>query len=341
MGLKFNSDGSLRAFTPEEVDALEIETRGVRDGSHPTHVRGVNSSTIRQAYFCDFDMFEDAVAYWLGGAVTWIDSTFTRRLSRIMPQRFPGLPNFAFTKIESATGHKFIEDDDDGVPRYEKMEVVLTAEHLPFDLAEDEDTGSETFRYWQRLPSQNSADYLTMPGGVQHYLRPDGVGAGNPRPHKIPIPYSIGFTTPKSIIRRKWNRVPATAYYPGSGLFKRIWGDPVTGARPWVGAVNSNVFENYERWTLLFLGAEEEYDRDQLGDRFCWNLTYSWLYDPNGHLNKYYFETDPAVMAGNYNGWYFTGKGDLWYNQNDIVPLPDDYSLHPERNMYGLVSVAD
>jgi hypothetical protein len=336
MGLKTNDDGSLREFTAEEVEALGIESRGVRDGSHPTHVRAVNSNTVQVKWLCDFDMFEDAVAYWLGGAVRYVNFSGDYKVSRVSPQSPPGLPNFAYTKIESATGHQFLEDDEDGNPTYSKMDVTLTAEHVPFDLLPDEDTSNETFRYFQVLPSQPSADYLTLPGGVCHYLTEAG-GAG--RPNQVAIPYNVGLTQPKSIIRRKWWRVPYDVYKPGHTLYKRIWGDPANDERPWVGTVNANALFNYPRWTLLFLGVEEELDRDQLGDRLSWNLTYSWQYDPNCHLKKYYYDMD----SGANNGYYFVAGrgGTTWVDQNGIVAIDDDYTLFPERDQVFLFSPAD
>lgn len=349
MGLPTNEDGTCRPFTPEEVVAMGIEIIGIKDGASPVHVRALNSSTIRVMYRCLAPAFDngDFLAYMLGGS-NWTGDGF---LSRLLPQTYPLLPEFACTKLEDAHGYpiarfaggQYLGKSPLGaIPAYAKMTCEFTFEHVPFALLPDGLTSSELFRYVQTLPSTTEANYLTLPSSVLRYFRDPEEPGFDPtrRPNNVSIPHSIGFPVVTQTIRRKWIRVPFGAWQPGAPLYNRVVGDPTNNQRPYIGTVNDRNFMGYDRWTLLYLGIDEELDRDPIGEGYCWNLTHKWMFDPQTHLRKYFFETDAKTGVGNGNGYYFVGTSQFW-PANSIAALPDDTTYLCERNHMNLFNTAE
>ena len=343
MGLNIDGDGNVIPFTPEQIAGMGIEIIGIKDGASPVHVRALNSSTIRVMYRCLAPAFDngDFLAYMLGGA-TYPASQF---LSRLLPQTYPLLPEFACTKLEDAHpypiskfgGEQFLGKSPLGaIPAYAKMTCEFTFEHVPFALLPDDLTSSERFRYTQTLPSTTEANYLTLPGSVLRYLGPDGTPAP---PQRTSIPYSLGFPIVSQIVRRRWIRVPFLAWQPGSPLSNRVLGSPADGIRAYIGTVNDRNFMGYDRWTLLYLGLDEELDRDPIGQDYCWNLTHKWAFDPQQHLRKYWFNPDPNNI-GTGNGYYFVGTSQF-YQADSIASLPDDTTYLCERNHENLFSTAE
>src|SRR6185312_398431 len=197
MGLPLNDDGTCRPFTPAEVVAMGIEIIGIRNGESPIHSRALNASTVQVKYRVLSAAFNsgDFLAYMLGGAAITGDN----RLSRLMPQTFPGLPQFAATVLNDARGFPvrafggklFLGQDPIGpIPAYAKMDCEVTFECVPFPMLPDGLTSSELFRYVQKLPASTDANYLTLPGSVLRYFRdPDEPGFDPARrPNNVPIP---------------------------------------------------------------------------------------------------------------------------------------------------------
>jgi hypothetical protein len=324
--LPTNPDGSLREFDALEIADMNIQSRGVRDGSNPTHTRRTNASTIRQAFFCDYDQLDNFLIYMLGAAVVYDDSG-TDRLSRLMPQSPEGYPEFAFVQLESATGHKIVGDVagasvDYPTPEYDRWECVLLAEHVPFDLLPDDTTPNERSRYVQTLPTTGEANYQTVPGGIMRYIRNPALPDPTERPHGLPIPFSIGVVVPTANVSRRWVRLPYEAWEEGSTLWNRMNGDPETGAAGLIGTINSSEIFGYPQGSLLMMPPEEQLDRDPLGDGWAWTLTFKWQYRRDHHNWLRWWETDPA--EANTNGLYFVGNGTTYYT-TDL--LPDGVSL--------------
>lgn len=333
-----NGDGSIRAFTTSEIDAIEIETLGIEDGSSPTHTRRVNESTSRYEFLIKADMMERFLAYYLGAAKRYTpDGGGADKISRLLPQTVPGKPQFAFVALENATGHKFEVDEprDDTAretiePTYERRRCTLIAQHVPFAMRAD-NAGAESLRYVQTLPSQGQTDYLNLPGGVMKYYKSGGGGPTNKS-----IPYSIGFPEPKSIVKRKWIRVPYNCWGPGTELYARVYGNQEEGTAPYVGSINSVVmFPDADSGIginpgyLMFLGVEEEIQLDPLGDGLAWDLTLTWQQTHLApHTWKYYYSTAAADAAN--NGWYFTAKANATYYPT--ATLPDNTALHNARD---------
>jgi hypothetical protein len=332
-----NENGSLREFTEDEIADMDIESRGVRDGSSPTHVRVVNASSVEYVFFCDYDQFEAFVCYMLGAVVMYDDSG-NNRISRLMPQSPPDLDEFAFVRVQSATGHRFDEDDPGHdafpSPTYDKMEVVLVAEHVPFDLKTDEETTTEDERYLQTLPSQAEVQYLGLPGGTMRYIRESGVG----RPNLVPIPYGIGIPEVTAAVSRKWVRIPFLAWQPGSQLFERVYGVAESGTPPYAASVNKTALLGYQPGTLLFMGVEEELVRDPIGTGFVWNLVLKWMWKDQGHNRFRYQETDPAAAAT--SGYYFASAPPNSTHYTSAT-LPDGVAMFNAREHSNLFLVGD
>jgi hypothetical protein len=327
-----NEDGSIRPYTEAEIDAIEIETLGIRDGSSPTHSRRVDASTSQYQYLINPDYLDRFVAYMLGAVVQYLPNVGSYKLSRLLPQRVPDKPKFAFTELNSATGHQFYTDQPRGetvpiTPGYTKLKCTVTAQMLPFDLYDDADITDESDRYVQTLPSQNEVSYLNLPGGIMRYKTVSG-GAG--KPNNVRIPYNIGFPVPTSTISRKWIRIPFESWGPGTILFNRVFGDVYEGELPFCGSVNKYEFLGYPPGYLLYLGVEEELQMDPLGEALAWNLTHKWQAAHLAPHNwKYFFSSVDSDASA--QGWYFVAKDDAssYYPPGSV---PDNTSLFNEKD---------
>ena len=334
-----NANGSIREFTEGEIAAMEIETLGVRDGSHPTHTRDVNSSTVEAEYLIKSTKFEEFCAFMLGAQKLYTDGVV--KLSRLPPQRWPRTygsddDSFVAVKVPRATGHQITGDDvltgDFPVPEYNRMRVSVLFQHCPFDVEADADVTVETQRYVQTLPSQHNTNYISLPAGVMKYQKSGGGG-----PTGQQVPYGIGFPVPESIISRKWIRLPFAAWGPGTTLFNRVHGDTAAGTKPYVGTINRTAFLGYPAGHLLYLGPEEELQLDPLGDAFCWNLTHKWLvkyYAP--HTWFYYHPTAAAYAAD--AGWYYCAK--VGQTFESVADMDDGDSLFDAKEHADLFKVS-
>jgi hypothetical protein len=274
-----NPNGSIRDFTPAEIAAMRIRTRGIRDGSSPRHTRDPNGSTVQMKFLVDANYLERFAVYMLGASVKYTDG-FGQHISRLMPQTFPGKPQMVAVKIDEATGFQFQQDDTTSktypVPTFRDADTTITFQHLPFFLATDAQIaagGNERDRYVQVLPSQHDVSYLNLPGGIMRYIRQSGTAI----PHGAPIPFNLGIPIPESTIRRKWFRVPYNLWGENTILFGRVFGNLELGTKPYVGTINTVELFGYPPGYLLYLGIEESLELDPLGDDLAWDLTHKWL----------------------------------------------------------------
>lgn len=326
-----NGDGSIRDFTTAEIDAMEIETYDIEEGGFPTHTAGPDGVTIKATYFCKYSLFDRFQCYMTGAATDYLDGG-DLKISRMLPQRWPGKVSVACVRIDSATGHQFIADDGTGllVPTYEKMKCALTFQQLPFDMDHDVSTTNERNRYVQVMPSVSEVQYLNLPGGAMCYVVSGGVDGppATPVPHKRAIPYGIGYPIPTSTIGRKWHRVPKDCWGPGTPLHQRVFGNIQSGTKPWVGTCNVETMLGYPPGFLLYLGPEEEIGWDPVEDDLCWTLTHKWLARTVAPHNwMYFFSTLDADAAA--NGWYLAVKKGGTYSTIEL--LPDETGLFNSR----------
>lgn len=336
MGLPLNADGSLRPYTADEVLAFKLQSRGIRDGSHPTFARSMNSSTVRAVYFCAKDKLEDVITYFLGAAVAYNPGS-GYRLSRLMPQTWPGKPNVAATQVVSAKGFKFVKDDPAVTqfpkPDYDRMEVEFLFEVVPFDLQTDAalEEGDERGRYVQALPTESDANYVTLPGfGGMTYRTQDALP-----PHNTTVPLNLGMTVITGIVSKKWHRLPKTnCWSPGSALWNRFYGDPEAGTLPYIGTVNKSAIYGYKAGTLLLMPPSEEIVYDPVTDSFVTNLTIRWQHKPQLHN---WFPAMLKVAGVSVAKWAFVSNDGNYYNTS---ALPDGRSIFNAREHVQLFSIA-
>ena len=337
-----NPDNSLRAFLPDEIAAMGIETYKIESGEHPTHSRQPSASTIRATYLVNYEQYEYFVSFMLGGSWYYEDAGGTTRLTRLMPQTWPGRAQYACSSIDGTEGHQFVADDNVSaqfpVPTYSQMKVDVTFQQVPFGLKTDAEIVlagyDETQRYLQTLPSEPSTDYITLPGGCLRFIAPSGSGPTGGQP--IPINHNIGFPVTGAIIKRKWWRIPFNQWGPGSRLYQLFFpSEEGSATQSIVGTINSQPVIGYNPGQLLLLAPEEEIQSDTAGtplgaDTLCWNLTFKWLLKPQGHNWFWYQPAAPntgAPPAG--AGFYFVTNNNTWYPSST---LPDGVSLFNARD---------
>jgi hypothetical protein len=339
-----NSDGSIRDFTPAEIAAIGIETYDIDHGGFPTHTRGPDGGTLKATYFINYNMFERFVCYMLGACKSFTDGSGNFRISRMLPQTWPGKPQIAAVKIDSATGHQFDTDNSDEllVPTYNFMKVVITFQQLPYSLKSDADTvQDESQRYFQVMPSTSDVQMLSLPGGVMRYA----TSGGGTLIDEKQIPYGVGFPIPTITISRKMHRIPIDCWGPGSILYTRVFGNVPAGVKPWAGSYNVDVLfpttgpggdGGYPQGYALFFAIEEELEFDPPSDDLVWSLTLKWQIKTIApHPYLYFYSTAAAESA--LNGWYLAIKvGASW---SDLATLPDETGLFNGRQHAKLTQV--
>jgi hypothetical protein len=357
MPFNLSPQGEILPFSDAQVAAMGIETYGIEDGDHPTFTREVNQSTMRVKYMVnpDTQSLDNFFCYMLGGASMAFGFGTGNYLSRLLPQQltYEGVTysNFGAVKIEDAHGQQFSVDDvlSNPVPiaTYTKFYVTVLYQQFPFQLLTDQQIadmgGDENLRYVQQLPTNSQVDYLNLPGTIGRYVTNPPTPIITPlnpanAPNGYPVPYGTGFPSSQSIVQRKWIRIPYTAWGEGSDLYATLFGDyeGLTPAGPFiglVGTVNTEAFLGYPAGTLLMLAPEEELVMDPTGG-LSWNLTYRFLFKPQGHNFFYYFPSGAATGLG--AGWYFvniTSGDSLFYNRTfPMALLPDGVCYFNSRN---------
>ncbi len=347
MPFNYNSDGSIRPFTPTEIDSMGIDTLGVEDGDHPTFTREVSQNTMRARYVINADQLDNFICFMLGGQVVYPSgATFSgAALSRLPPQGLSygdvDYSNYAAVKVESATGRKILTDDTDSndypIPEYNWFDVTILFQQMPFNVLDDEEANNdETTRYLQQLPSSSQVDYLGLPGGIARYITPPSMAGVNP--NGIPIPYAVGFPTALTTISYKWIRLPFATWGVNSYLYFTLFGDVQSGAIGLIGTVNSQEFLGYPPGVLLMLAPEEELVLDPTTNELSWNLTYKFLVKWAGHNWFYYWPAGTGTVStpGGKPGWYFVNAAQLnspyygmWFTD---ATCPDFVGIFNTRN---------
>lgn len=341
MALNLNPNGSIAPFDPEQIELWEIETADVRDGGHPTMAASMSSATTTRTFWVTWEHRFDFLAYMLGAVQVYTDGSGFKQISRLLPQTYPGINQMACVALESMKGDRSCGiDDTNGVPAYKKARCTFRYEIVPFDMLDDIEIVNESERYLQPLPSQSEVTYLSLPGGMMQYI----LNGSTARPNRIGIPFSIGMPQLQSVISYKWLRVPHEAWGPGTTLYKTVFGDPndLTTEVPFVGTVNASDFLGRPMGTLLLLTPEEELVTDPLAgtqggqtDPLCWNLTYRWLYKPNGHNYLYWADTQNSDNSG----YHFVSRiGNTTFYTPDT--LPDGISIFNTRDHQMLFEIS-
>lgn len=345
-----NADGSLFPFTTDQLKALELQTKDIRDGSHPTLELDSKGCSIRRQWFSKWQQRDNAIAAFLG-AVSLAGTAPNWTLSRVMPQVFPdaGYEQYIALAAESVRGGRSAgKDDSKTIPAYKSAELIMRYEQVFWGLAPD-GAVPEYNRYVEQLPSTVETNYLSLPGSMMTYRTSFVIP-----PSGYLIPYGIGRPEVITKIGYRWHRIPYEAWFPGSPLYLRVHGDPSNTTKnasgkvvgvPYVGTVTSAAFLGYPSGYALFDGVEEEIVPDPVRGYPCWNLTYKFSIknvlggSPDfqeqygGHNYLYY---GGAGADANKLGYYFATKSPIWLANGAI---PDGVCLFNERNLLNLFSV--
>lgn len=305
-----NPDGSLRAFTLAEYDAMRIERRGVEGaGDHVVYSLGPDGSGCPRKFFCDWDQRFNAAIYFAGASKTYTDGGGDFKISRLMPSRDPDFPNWICTKVRISPFRFMGEiedpgDDSEPLPKFDRAELECTFEMVPFELAADADTVAETDRYvtWPGFPGAEittETTYIGLTGNALVYATSDGTTATGPA--GTPIQFGAGFTEGSSNFRVVWRRVPADAWGPSTVLGQRVLG--TVAGRGYVGAVNKTTFHGYAAHSLQLRGVEARLLPDPTGLGYAWDIAYvmSEKPTPYGHLGIYFHD---VKTVGNQSGYY-------------------------------------
>ncbi len=343
--------GKCIPFTPAQIEAMQILTFDVRNQTHPTETREVNASTMKRTFLVVWEKRFEFFELVLGNVNVYVDSSINLQLSRLLPDPtfgvHPNRPQIIAMKIDSCTGFgKNLGEDANRMPYYNQAKVVVHYELVPWNLLDDANeqlTGSEFFRY--TIPptkGDSEADYITMPGGVLHYIVEGGtivpiVGA-IPIPHMRQIQFNIGKVFPTQKRSWTWVRIPANGYGPGSPLHTRLFQGSATDnppySVPWIGSINEDEIGNYPIGTLVLESVGEDLKRDVLGSDWVYDLTFNFNFRPTGWNWFPYFDpstnTDGTPTNPTANGVYFVGKGNTVWGA-DL--LPDNYALYNSRPM--------
>ncbi|WP_439627478.1 hypothetical protein [Gemmata sp.] len=337
-----NPDGTLRPYDADEIAAWHLGTRGIDDGNNPEEFYSPDGNGCTRRWLCDWNDRFDVIKHLVGQTVKWLDTSGgdpVAKLSRLKPQTHPTYDQWWCSKA-NVTGHKFIEDDvsageGNRSPRWDAAEITAQYEQVPMRFVPDDELDSEIQRYVTepghiQAEVTTAAQYTTMPGGIMKFKTSDG----SP-PHNTPVPYNIGYTDCEGKFSAIWRRIPEDQFKPDSPLFKRVYGDPDVGTRPWIGSTNSTVLFGRGIGTCLLEGVEPKLQPDPIGSGYSWDLKWVWFYKPQTHYKLRYWATSGAIE----NGYYEVAKPDAPYTA--IEDLGDDDSLfHLRDHTDGLFKVS-
>lgn len=344
----------LVPYTQAEIDAMGIAERGCRDGTSPQVSFDRSGSIGTRTVFCNWAKRFDAVRYFLGDVNSYQDGGIWR-LSRLLPQRLPGLPNFLAVKTDGMVkGFKWVGTDGlpdpeeegelapyvwtaDTANRFRLAELTIQYERVPFEVEEDDFTDWEYDRYVQYVPGESTADYLTRPGVTQYYTSPDAASPVT----GVPVPFGTGVVDPIHRFRLKWFRVSWNVFDPGEILWNRLFGTDTSA--PWLGAINATPFAGFPAGTVLLENVALTYDPSVLGtNKMNWDIDYGFAVKPIGGWNRSWFFPpvgDPRFAT--LPAQKFTvGRTTTYYATADI---PDGHSNYNVRDFadpdHGLFSV--
>jgi hypothetical protein len=236
-------EGFLRSFTDAEKAAMEIETLGVRDGSHGRRTREVDQNTEVRTYRIKADQFDNFTELVCGRSVLW-DDAGTIKLSRLLPA-FPfGRDldgNFVATKIPDTRGRPFGTEDGNRRVVYDKTEVDVFYEQAPYTILLDAQIASERDRYvWMGDVAETESEPIgPLAMGFYKYVR----AGGGASPHGDPVPFGVSVFRQVQRFTIWHGNLPYNWYKNGGPLWNRIFfGEKVAGVPDgvsYLGAVNS------------------------------------------------------------------------------------------------------
>lgn len=334
--MPLNSDGSLRPYDDDEIEAFQLETRGFRDATHPTERAELDTVTVERKWFCNWFERWNVVDYLLGASVLYTTGGDTF-LSRLLPQAIPGRDRIVATKVTQMHGHEPIGNDDDGMPFYSKAELTVLFEFVPFMLIPDGDIEGDEMRRFVTYPAsvENSGEFLMLPAnsGLKYVANASQAGSSvNGR--SIPT-NQTAVVQPSEAFTAVWHMLPENTYAVGSNLFNRIYGtsewlggDDI----PFQGCINSEVIFGRPGGTVLFQRVKPIRQVNPQGTGWWWRLEYEFVYKPSGWNYLYANSTTPGE-----NGYYYVSSDGSTHAAD---ATPDFTSLYNCRDLRELFSVS-
>lgn len=305
------ANGSLRPWNTEEVAAFELDWRGLRDGGTPTESFEVNATRADMKLWCKWDKRYDVVNYLVGYQVVWDDGG-TKKISRQIPQRYPGTPALWCTKVAKITGHAYRGNDTDGFPKYARAELDVIFEAVPYEVASDAVAAEqgERARYVDdRADSDPTTEAITFPGGAMKFHRDPLDPVPDLDPDGRLCPFNISKPYPVEKVFVDWYRVPDDIYTPGSDWWNRLKGQSEDDDVPILGAINKAEIFGRPIGTLLLAGVKPAKDFSPTGNgRYEFRLRFEFWEKLSG-WNWYYYAVANSSLSSLVNGWYFAGSG--------------------------------
>lgn len=310
-----NEDLSLRYYTPEEFEQIDLKRIGVSgEGTHVRDELGPDGSGSTREFSCAWEERYAAALVLVGFAKSYTDEDGKLRISRLLPDVHPAGGGITFqwvcTKVAidpfAYTGEIDAVEVGQSMPRFKRAKLTATYELVPHQLFEDTalTAATEFHRYVAEFGSpgadmQVTTSYIQQPGGIQAFTTPGGAS----RPAGLPVPYAIGWPETETKKALVWHRIPRDLYGKGTTLYERIKGDGVT--RGYIGAVNLTEFLGHPPLTLKLEGVEERLLPDPFGADYAWQLVFRFSEKavPYGHLGLYFFETATTGFVAD-SGYY-------------------------------------
>lgn len=351
---------ALAEYSQGQIDAMEIEELGVRDGASPNITFDRSGSIATRRFRVAWPARYDFCRFMLGDVSFWIDGV-EKKLTRLVPQKLPtppdlvaagrGLDRFVATKLaEPIRGYKWVGNDpepdateyvytDGTINRFLKADVTVQYEKTSWEALPDAGIEEgEWERYTQLLEGgEATPDYLTQPAATQYYLVEGGTALNTPPPHLVPVPFPTGIVDPTVRFRLRWLRIPGTEFGPGTVLWDRLFG--TDSERPYIGSVNKTTWKYIPAGRLMLETLRWTYDPSVLADgSMTWDIDFGFAVKPNGGWNKspYFPNTAGFAAAGNQFNKFLVGRGNTWYATGSI---PDGFSNYAEREFADLFSI--
>ena len=347
-----NIDGSLRDFTVDEIVAMDIRRRGMRDGSHARYDFGPDGVTCRRKFSCLWSQRWQALIYFVGASKLYTpSSTGALSLSRLQPLFDYDFSNaWACTKCNYEPYHFMrtvdsfsLSQHSQPLPIYERADFDAVFEAIPYNTLHDGAFTTELERYviypgYPGCEITTETNYIGLPQGGLQYTTTSGAGV----PAGTPVPYPIGFPESYSAFRMIWLRVPIAVWSPTSALQQRVLGNGTTPG--YLGAVNLTAFQDYAPLTLQLRGVEVRGRPDPMGLGYSADITYIFSQKPvpYGHLGFYYRDIPniPTGNPGTASGYYLTLGPAAGKTTLPPASIGDYQGLFPVREFANLFSVS-
>lgn len=345
-----------------QVDYLK--ERRVREQGSPIEALGISETGATRTVWVPWEQRFIATKALLGYSKLQRneDDNSVEGLNRLIPIPHPDIgvtipdaksPYLYATKITEVKPYKPLTGElppileqsmvvEDGVASrstFLAADITVQYENPLYIVLDDEDEATEWptgeyNRFLRFLDAEDTAEYITMPGGTLKYAPED-----NGIPKGTPIGFNSGRIFPKQQLRYVWKRLPQELYSPyfaATNWQRRIWGDPAGDNVPLIGTINNRSFLGRRAGTMLFEKIKPIPNPDMFGFVYEWDFELTFHYDPHGWNNKYYWTSKEADKAR--RGFYQVTADGTFYS---TLLTPDNESIYNVRNLDLIFDVRD